>query len=171
MADADGALPVDAGTVDAASVDAALDGAAPEALSGPAVAYVGEEACYATAFSADAFTSNVQGHFIEAVRKTGREWAAEKSKEEEGKGNPWMTKLMESYYAFQDGWQENGNGEEQTLTFNNNQEEDMDNDLFTQRMLEQLEPAHPECRHGSLAAWPNFDAPFQFVEMHPLRVV
>ena len=44
---------------------------------------------------------------IEAVRKTGREWAAEKSKEEEGKGNPWMTKLMESYYAFQDGWQEN----------------------------------------------------------------
>lgn len=31
----------------------------------------------------------------------------------------------------QDGWQENGNGEEQTLTFNNNQEEDMDNDLFT----------------------------------------
>lgn len=38
-----------------------------------------------------------------------------------------------------DGWQENGNGDEQTLTFNNNQDEDMDNDLFTQKMLEQLE--------------------------------
>lgn len=44
---------------------------------------------------------------IEAVRKTGREWAAEKSKEEEGKGNPWMTKLMESYYGFQDAWRDN----------------------------------------------------------------
>jgi intraflagellar transport protein 122 len=38
-----------------------------------------------------------------------------------------------------DGWQENGTGDEQTLTFNNNQEEDMDNDVFTQKMLEQLE--------------------------------
>ena len=42
--------------------------------------------------------------------------------------------------AHQDGWQENGvHGEEQTLTFNNNQDDDMDNDLFTQKMLEQLE--------------------------------
>ena len=31
-----------------------------------------------------------------------------------------------------DGWQENGNnGDEQTLTFNNNQDDEMDNDLFT----------------------------------------
>lgn len=42
--------------------------------------------------------------------------------------------------AHQDGWQENGNpaGEEQTLTFNN-QEDEIENDLFTQKMLEQLE--------------------------------
>lgn len=31
----------------------------------------------------------------------------------------------------QDGWQENGNNDEQTLTFTQNQEEEMDNDLFT----------------------------------------
>jgi len=31
------------------------------------------------------------------------------------------------------------NGDEQTLTFNNHQDDDMENDLFTQRMLEQLE--------------------------------
>eukprot|EP00493_Phyllostaurus_siculus_P003347 UN03362 len=31
------------------------------------------------------------------------------------------------------------NGDEQTLTFNNNVDDDMENDLFTQKMLEQLE--------------------------------
>mmetsp|Transcript_39028 Transcript_39028/g.59440 ORF Transcript_39028/g.59440 Transcript_39028/m.59440 type:complete len:188 (+) Transcript_39028:3176-3739(+) len=39
----------------------------------------------------------------------------------------------------QDGWQENGtNGDEQTLTFNNHDDE-METDLFTQKMLEQPE--------------------------------
>mmetsp|Transcript_17875 Transcript_17875/g.30373 ORF Transcript_17875/g.30373 Transcript_17875/m.30373 type:complete len:257 (-) Transcript_17875:23-793(-) len=39
------------------------------------------------------------------------------------------------------GWQETGTGneDEQTMVFTNNQEDDMDNDLFTQKMLEQLE--------------------------------
>ena len=38
-----------------------------------------------------------------------------------------------------DGWQENRNKDEQTLTFNNQNDETVDNDLFTQKMLEQLE--------------------------------
>lgn len=44
---------------------------------------------------------------IAAVRKAGRDWAAEKAKEEAGKGNPWMQKLADSYYSFQDNWKEN----------------------------------------------------------------
>lgn len=44
---------------------------------------------------------------VEAVRKAGREWADEKVKEETAKGNPWMGRLAESYYAFQDSWSNN----------------------------------------------------------------
>lgn len=38
-----------------------------------------------------------------------------------------------------DGWKENLYGEEQTLSFHNNNADDADNDMFTQRMLEWLE--------------------------------
>lgn len=44
---------------------------------------------------------------IAAFRKAGREWAEEKIKEENAKGNPWMEKLARSYYAFQDNWAKN----------------------------------------------------------------
>ena len=44
---------------------------------------------------------------VEAVRKEGRAWAMEKAKDETKKGNPWMQKLADSYYAFQDKWREN----------------------------------------------------------------
>lgn len=43
----------------------------------------------------------------DAIRKVGREWAVEKAAEESKKGNPWMAKLAESYYAFQDDWKDN----------------------------------------------------------------
>jgi hypothetical protein len=38
----------------------------------------------------------------------------------------------------QDGWQENADrhGDEQTMTFNAHQEDDIENDLFAQKMLE-----------------------------------
>lgn len=42
-----------------------------------------------------------------AIRKAGREWAMEKAESEAKKGNPWMGKLAESYYAFQDQWKAN----------------------------------------------------------------
>lgn len=44
---------------------------------------------------------------IDAVRKAGREWAEMKVKEEKAKGNPWMEKMAESFYAFQDSWSKN----------------------------------------------------------------
>jgi TRAP-type mannitol/chloroaromatic compound transport system substrate-binding protein len=44
---------------------------------------------------------------IDAIRKGGREWAAEKTESEAKKGNPWMGRLAESYYAFQDSWKAN----------------------------------------------------------------
>ena len=43
----------------------------------------------------------------DAIRKAGREWAAEKTASEAAKGNMWMGKLAESYYAFQDDWKAN----------------------------------------------------------------
>lgn len=44
---------------------------------------------------------------IEAMRKAGREWAMMKAAEETKKGNPWMAKMAESYYKFQDEWKGN----------------------------------------------------------------
>jgi intraflagellar transport protein 122 len=41
--------------------------------------------------------------------------------------------------GYGDGWREDNQGDEQTLTFNQHQEEDAANDIFTQKMLEQLE--------------------------------
>ena len=43
----------------------------------------------------------------EAIRAGGRAWAAEKIASEAKKGNMWMGKLAESYYAFQDDWKNN----------------------------------------------------------------
>jgi len=46
---------------------------------------------------------------------------------------------MQGKKQFQDGWRENRmENDEQTLTFNN-QDDDLENDLFAQRMLEQIE--------------------------------
>ena len=45
--------------------------------------------------------------FLAAVRKAGRDWAEEKIKEQNAKGNPWMEKLARSYFAFQDKWKKN----------------------------------------------------------------
>jgi len=44
-----------------------------------------------------------------------------------------------SHKQANDGWKENMYGEEQTLTFQHNAQDDTENDLFTQRMLEWLE--------------------------------
>ena len=38
-----------------------------------------------------------------------------------------------------DGWEEKNMGDEQTLNFQNDMNDDLENDLFTQRMLEWLE--------------------------------
>jgi TRAP-type mannitol/chloroaromatic compound transport system substrate-binding protein len=43
----------------------------------------------------------------DAIRAGGRAWAAEKTASEAKKGNMWMGKLAESYYAFQDDWKGN----------------------------------------------------------------
>jgi TRAP-type mannitol/chloroaromatic compound transport system substrate-binding protein len=45
--------------------------------------------------------------FIAAVKKEGRNWAFKKAEELAQKGDPWMKRLAESYYAFQDRWDAN----------------------------------------------------------------
>jgi hypothetical protein len=47
--------------------------------------------------------------------------------------NP-LKKKKRGGYGGQDGWQEHNQGDEQTLTFQQ-QDDEMENDLFTQRML------------------------------------
>ncbi len=44
---------------------------------------------------------------IKAFRKAGRDWAEEKIKEQDAKGNPWMGKLANSYYSFMEMWTKN----------------------------------------------------------------
>ena len=44
---------------------------------------------------------------IVAVQKAGREWAEEKIKEQDAKGNPWMGKLAKSFYSFMEMWTKN----------------------------------------------------------------
>jgi TRAP-type mannitol/chloroaromatic compound transport system substrate-binding protein len=42
--------------------------------------------------------------FVADVRKVSREWAKKTAAEQKAKGNPWMERISESYYAFQDRW-------------------------------------------------------------------
>jgi TRAP-type mannitol/chloroaromatic compound transport system substrate-binding protein len=46
--------------------------------------------------------------FIKAVKAEGRKWAFQKAEELAAKGDPWMKRLADSYYAFQDKWDANG---------------------------------------------------------------
>ena len=46
---------------------------------------------------------------VDAIRKAGREWAEEQVKAQDAKGNPWMGKLANSFYSFQDMWTKNSN--------------------------------------------------------------
>lgn len=41
---------------------------------------------------------------VNAMRKAGREWVAEKIKEEKAKGSPWMERFAKSYYDFLETW-------------------------------------------------------------------
>ncbi len=41
---------------------------------------------------------------VAAVKKYSREWATKTAEEQKAKGNMWMAKFAESYYAFQDRW-------------------------------------------------------------------
>jgi TRAP-type mannitol/chloroaromatic compound transport system substrate-binding protein len=43
---------------------------------------------------------------VSAVKKYSREWASKTADAQKAKGNTWMTKFAESYYAFQDHWTE-----------------------------------------------------------------
>jgi TRAP-type mannitol/chloroaromatic compound transport system substrate-binding protein len=45
--------------------------------------------------------------FIKAVKAEGRKWTLAKAEEMAAKGDPWMKRLAESYYAFQDRWDAN----------------------------------------------------------------
>lgn len=45
--------------------------------------------------------------FIKAVKIEGRKWATSKAAELAAKGDPWMKRLADSYYAFQDRWDAN----------------------------------------------------------------
>jgi len=42
--------------------------------------------------------------FINTVRKYSRDWATKKMEAQKTKGNTWMSRFAESYYAFQDRW-------------------------------------------------------------------
>ncbi len=44
---------------------------------------------------------------IKDIREAGREWAKKRTAEQEAKGNPWMKRISDSYYAFYDNWLEN----------------------------------------------------------------
>ena len=44
---------------------------------------------------------------ITDIREAGREWAKKRIAEQEAKGNPWMKRVADSYYAFYDNWLEN----------------------------------------------------------------
>ena len=41
---------------------------------------------------------------VSAIRKAGRDWAVKTAAEQKAKGNPWMERFAESYFAFQDKW-------------------------------------------------------------------
>ncbi|MBM3485535.1 MAG: C4-dicarboxylate ABC transporter substrate-binding protein [Alphaproteobacteria bacterium] len=45
--------------------------------------------------------------FLKAVRDEGRKWAFAKAKEQSDKGNPWMQRIADSYFAFLDRWEAN----------------------------------------------------------------
>lgn len=45
---------------------------------------------------------------ITDIREAGREWANKRIAEQEAKGNPWMKRVSDSYYAFYDDWLKNG---------------------------------------------------------------
>lgn len=45
--------------------------------------------------------------FLKAVKAEGRNWTFKKAEEMAAKGDPWMKRLAESYYAFQDRWDAN----------------------------------------------------------------
>jgi len=51
---------------------------------------------------------NLSPEFITQVRAEGRKWGAEKAKELAAAGNPWMQRITESYFAFQDKWESDG---------------------------------------------------------------
>ncbi len=44
---------------------------------------------------------------IAKIRELGREWAQQQAAEQKAKGNPWMERIAESYFAFQDTWANN----------------------------------------------------------------
>jgi hypothetical protein len=45
--------------------------------------------------------------FLKAVKAEGRNWTFKKAEEMAAKGDSWMKRLAESYYAFQDRWDAN----------------------------------------------------------------
>jgi TRAP-type mannitol/chloroaromatic compound transport system substrate-binding protein len=45
--------------------------------------------------------------FLKAVKVEGRKWALKKAEELAAKGDPWMKRFADSYYAFQDRWDAN----------------------------------------------------------------
>ncbi|MCZ6772365.1 MAG: TRAP transporter substrate-binding protein DctP [Proteobacteria bacterium] len=44
--------------------------------------------------------------FVTKVRRVARAWAEDKAADQTKKGNPWMDRVMTSYYGFQDRWLE-----------------------------------------------------------------
>lgn len=49
----------------------------------------------------------VDPSLIKDIREAGRDWAKKRAAEQEAKGNPWMKRVMESYYSFYDSWLQN----------------------------------------------------------------
>lgn len=41
---------------------------------------------------------------VTAIKKAGRDWALKTASTQKAKGNPWMERFAESYFAFQDKW-------------------------------------------------------------------
>ncbi|MGE0744226.1 MAG: TRAP transporter substrate-binding protein DctP [Rhodospirillales bacterium] len=47
---------------------------------------------------------NLKPELLAAITSESRKWAEAKSKEQTAKGNPWMQKLADSYFTFDDKW-------------------------------------------------------------------
>ncbi|MBM3485536.1 MAG: C4-dicarboxylate ABC transporter substrate-binding protein [Alphaproteobacteria bacterium] len=50
---------------------------------------------------------NLKPEFLKQMRDESRKWAYAKAKEQSDKGNPWMQRITDSYFAFLDEWDAN----------------------------------------------------------------